>query len=182
MAIASTSTVSAMRLMPRSSMYSAAAARTGSLTLAAGTLPATRLRTSLSTSDSSLAGSVVHPRRQVIGDQPQDDRVLEREPEPDAPRARATHTTARSSGRSDWEGNADVRTPRLPPTSASDRDLPIQNAPTERSVNAMSKAAGVMEFMVFRGPWPPERPPCLTPLCYSFVKWVGRHLPPDPRT
>ena len=72
-----TSTVSAMRLMPRSCRYSAAAARTDSLTLAAATLPATRLRTSLSTSDSSLAGSVAHARRQVIGDQSQDDGVLE---------------------------------------------------------------------------------------------------------
>ena len=56
MAMTRTSTVSAMRLMPRSCRYSADAARTASLTLAAGTLPATRLRTSLRTSESSLAG------------------------------------------------------------------------------------------------------------------------------
>ena len=50
-----TSTVSAMRLMPRSSMYSADAPPTASLTDAAGTLPATRLRTSFMTSDRSFA-------------------------------------------------------------------------------------------------------------------------------
>ena len=49
-------TVSAMRLVPRNLAYSAAAPRTASLRFSAGTLPATRLRTSFMTSDSSLAG------------------------------------------------------------------------------------------------------------------------------
>ena len=46
--------------------YSAAAARTGSLTALAGTLPATRLRTSLRTSDSSLVAQLM-PVRQPGG-------------------------------------------------------------------------------------------------------------------
>ena len=132
MAITMTSTVRAMRLMPRRCRYSAEAARTASLTVDAGTLPATRLRTSFMTSDRSFAERSRTPAGQVIDDQPQDDGVLECQPQSDDRERGQARTTSRSSFRNDWGANAaaarhDCRRParaiatcrsrRRPPTS-----------------------------------------------------------------
>jgi hypothetical protein len=71
-----TSTVSDMRLMPRSRRYSAEAACTASLTVEAGTLPATRLRTSFIHERKIVLRKRAHALGQMLRHQAKDDRVL----------------------------------------------------------------------------------------------------------
>ena len=64
-----TSTVSAMRLMPRSWMYSAAAARTGSLTDAGRHIARHEVAHVVEHQRQLVVRQIAHARRQVIGDQ-----------------------------------------------------------------------------------------------------------------
>ena len=93
MAITMTSTVSAMRLMPRRCRYSADAARTASLTDRRRNVARDEIAHVVHDQRQIVRREIADSRRQVIGDQPQDDGVLEHQPHADdrERRQRAPH-------------------------------------------------------------------------------------------